>query len=172
MGDNVGESVELGLLVVGSNVGSGVGLGDMVGFIVGISFTLQSGRWLQQYIPSGLKHFLVWGAWNDMMRNECIKVTWSKKEISFSQWKTTFLATYHSPLSPDGQCLSREQLSIASVTVLPQKFRSPSPSSTTLLSGLPTSSDDESSAVISSVAVVAAAAVGFVLIRASHGVLK
>lgn len=44
MGDNVGESVELGLLVVGSNVGSGVGLGDMVGFIVGISFTLQSGR--------------------------------------------------------------------------------------------------------------------------------
>jgi hypothetical protein len=54
MGGNVGESVALGLRVVGEIVGGGVGFGDIVGWAVGIVFILQSGRALQQYSPSGL----------------------------------------------------------------------------------------------------------------------
>ena len=50
----MGEAVELGLRVVGEVVGDGVGFGDIVGWAVGIVFILQSGRALQQYIPSGL----------------------------------------------------------------------------------------------------------------------
>lgn len=44
----------LGLRVVGIGVGRGVGLRDIVGAGVGMSFTLHSGRYCQQYIPSGL----------------------------------------------------------------------------------------------------------------------
>ena len=40
----MGESVELGLLVVGSNVGGNVGFGDMVGLPDGIKFTSQSNK--------------------------------------------------------------------------------------------------------------------------------